>query len=252
MRREDSIPVIIKHLPSRKKNQSTHDDPPTYDDSENTTLDIKKQPPIMSKKNLEKQQHSTLLAKQGTKNLNSSRNQEKVQKLPVVDVISIKDLNFILSTIQGKNLIKERRIMALILKYATALHYKELVSLTVKHGKELMEKGSTSLGFQENQGNMTILKLVINSQGRHLLRKYKETFSAMCCDKQDDQYLFTQINHKVMSYKALHREINGILRKGSELLQKTIKAKSLPLRPKVITKKKPASDTEAFSIENEK
>ena len=137
--------------------------------------------------------------------------------------------------------------MALILKYATALHYKELVLLTVKkelvlltvkNVKELMEQGSTRLGFKENGANMMIFKLVINSQGRRLLHKYKETFSAMCYDKQDDQYLFTQINHKVMSYKALHREIHVTLKRGSELLQKTIKAKSLPSGPKVITKKK--------------
>lgn len=158
---------------------------------------------------------------------------QQAKKLPLRDTINPEEFHFIISNVDGKPFVKERRTLALVLLYLTGYRVSNLLLLNVRNLKELMEKGNTQISLIK--GREQRFNLILSNKGKRLLLNFKDAFYILSANKNENDPIFTPINkiNVPMPRENLDKELNKTLKSASELLQKNIKTHSF--RATVIT-----------------
>jgi site-specific recombinase XerD len=179
--------------------------------------------------------HQRAVEEQREKEEKQARKLKKQQakKKDLRQTVTPQDFEFILSLVKGRAGAKERRRLALTILYLTGLRVSNLLLFQVSHVKQLMEKGHTRITLIK--GGEKRFPLHLSPKGRHILRACMPDFIKLSKEKREDQPVFSPLNNPNKSLPRVNfdKELNSILAKASEKLEKHIRTHSF--RATIIT-----------------
>ena len=197
-----------------------------YQNLFNTNLEIQKQMEFLHQQALELQKEKEIKEELKIK-------KQQAKKLPLRDTITPEDFHFIIENVKGKNFVKERKILALVLLYLTGLRVSNLLLLNKRHITELMTKGVTNISLIK--GGAKRFNLALSPKGKKFLLKYKEAYLTMCKKKEDNDPVFTTVQElrEPIRRDNFDKELNLTLKQASIELKKYIRTHSF--RATIIT-----------------
>ena len=171
-------------------------------------------------------QESLILKQEREEKVLRKLKKKRAKKLPLRDTVDLSEFEQIVSLVKGRNKAKEQRRFALALLFITGLRVSNLLLFHVSNGKELLEKGNTTI--QVIKGGEKRLSLRLGSKGRNLLLKFKDDYIKLSTDKKADQPLFTTPHdlNSTITRETFDKEVNKILTKASAIFEKHIRTHS--------------------------
>lgn len=142
------------------------------------------------------------------------------------DSISPDDFQYILNSVKSNGFVGSRKKTAFLLLYCTGLRVSNLLSLTLNHITELLDKGRTCVTL--NKGGKPRHTVGLSPQGKKMINQHFPNFARLMQDKTGNQFFFTtQIQlKKAINRSSFDNELNTVLKKVSQDRHKHIRTHS--------------------------